>query len=93
MKPDEGRPKLSIVAASAEVSCEAREWLSVAPLGVKPIEAGRILGESRNTVYRLLADGKLRAVKRGTTTLIIVSSIRQYFDSLPIATFGADRAT
>ncbi len=57
------------------------------PLGVKPGEAGRLIGESRNTVYRLLASGKLRAVKRGTSTLVLMDSIREYFASLPAATF------
>jgi hypothetical protein len=61
-------------------------------LGVKPIEAGRLIGESRNTVYRLLAAGKLRAVKRGTSTIVLMASIRHHIASLPPATFGADRA-
>ena len=61
-------------------------------LGVKPVEAGRLIGESRNTVYRLLAAGKLHAVKRGTSTLVLMDSIREHMASLPPATFGADRA-
>jgi hypothetical protein len=60
-------------------------------LGVKPVEAGRLIGESRNTVYRLLAAGKLRAVKRGTSTIVLMASIRQHIASLPPATFGAAR--
>ena len=43
-------------------------------LGVKPVEAGRLIGESRNTVYRLLAAGKLHAVKRGTSTIVLMDS-------------------
>jgi excisionase family DNA binding protein len=70
---------------------EVREWLAAAPLGVKPVEAGRLLGESINTVYRLLRSGELRAVKRGATTLVLVSSLRDYFDNLPPATFGTGR--
>jgi Helix-turn-helix domain len=61
-------------------------------LGVKPVEAGRLIGESRNTVYRLLAAGKLHAVKRGTSTIVLMDSIRSHMASLPPATFGADRA-
>lgn len=57
------------------------------PLGVKPAEAARLIGESRNTVYRLLAAGKLRAVKRGTSTLVVTDSIREHFASLPAAIF------
>ena len=59
---------------------------------VKPLEAGRLIGESRNTVYRLLAAGKLRAVKRGASTIVLMASIRQHMASLPPAMFGADRA-
>jgi excisionase family DNA binding protein len=57
------------------------------PFGVKPLEAGRLIGESRNTVYRLLAAGKLRAVKRGTSTLVLMDSIREHVASLPAAVF------
>ena len=60
-------------------------------LGVKPVEAGRLIGESRNTVYRLLAAGKLQAVKRGASTIVLMSSIRQHMASLPPATFGTER--
>jgi excisionase family DNA binding protein len=60
-------------------------------LGVKPDDAARMLGESRTTIYRLLGEGKLRAVKRGVSTLIVVSSIHEYFDSLPPAEFGTGR--
>jgi hypothetical protein len=57
-------------------------------LGVKPVEAGRLIGESRNTVYRLLAAGKLHAVKRGASTIVLMDSIRQHMASLPPATFS-----
>lgn len=63
----------------------------VEPLGVKPTEAGRLIGESRNTVYRLLAAGQLRAVKRGTSTIVLMSSIHEHMATLPSATFGANR--
>jgi excisionase family DNA binding protein len=65
---------------------------TLAPLGVKTVEAGRLIGESRDTVYRLLAAGKLRAVKRGTSTLVLMDSIREHMAGLPPATFGAGRA-
>lgn len=63
-----------------------------APLGVKPAEAGRLIGESRDTVYRLLAVSKLHAVKRGASTLVLMDSIREHMAGLPPATFGAGRA-
>jgi hypothetical protein len=56
-------------------------------LGVKPVEAGRLIGESRNTVYRLLAAGKLHAVKRGASTIVLMDSIREHMAGLPTATF------
>jgi excisionase family DNA binding protein len=57
------------------------------PLGVRPVEAARLIGESRNTVYRLPAAGQLRAVKRGTSTLVLMESIHKHMASLPIAKF------
>jgi excisionase family DNA binding protein len=52
-------------------------------LAVKPIEAAVMLGESRSTIYRLIHAGQLDAVKRGVTTLVLVSSIHRYLASLP----------
>jgi excisionase family DNA binding protein len=52
------------------------------------------LGLSKVTVYRLIAQGKLRAVKAGAKTLIEVTSIREYAASLPrfIGTTGLKAA-
>jgi excisionase family DNA binding protein len=38
---------------------------------------------SRNTAYRLLARGELKAVKAGTNTLITAESDEQWWKSLP----------
>ena len=54
-------------------------------------ETGRLTGFSRSELYRLLADGKLRAVKSGSRTLILMESVRQYLASLPAATFRVPR--
>jgi hypothetical protein len=64
----------------------------IEPFGVPPREAGEIIRGSRSTIYRLLASGKLQAVKRGTATLVLMSSIRAYQASLPAATFAASRS-
>jgi excisionase family DNA binding protein len=56
---------------------------AVERLAVKPLAAAMMLGESRSTVYRLIHTGKLDAVKRGATTLVLVESIRRYIASLP----------
>jgi excisionase family DNA binding protein len=66
-------------------------------LAVKPLDAAVMLGESRSTVYRLIHAGKLDAVKRGATTLVIVASIHRYLESLPAfeggVTFGRQEET
>jgi excisionase family DNA binding protein len=64
----------------------------MAPLGVKPKEAARLIGGSRSEVYRLLRQRRLRGVKRGATLLVLMDSIREHMASLPPARFGADRA-
>jgi excisionase family DNA binding protein len=64
---------------------------TMAPLGVKPKEAARLIGGSRSEVYRLLRQCRLRAVKRGTSLLVLTDSIYEHMASLPPATFGADR--
>jgi excisionase family DNA binding protein len=62
------------------------------PLTVTIAEAERITGVGWRTLYRELEAGRLRAVKRGRTTLILMNSIREYVASLPAATFGSKRA-
>ena len=57
----------------------------VAPLGVKPKEAARLIGGSRSEVYRLLRQCRLRAVKRGATLIVLMDSIREHMASLPPA--------
>jgi excisionase family DNA binding protein len=57
-------------------------------LGYSPQETADRLNSSKSTVYRLLAAQKLRAIKRGASTLILPDSIDEYEASLPPATFG-----
>jgi excisionase family DNA binding protein len=52
-------------------------------LAVKPHEAALMLGESRSTIYRLIHAGTLDAVKRGSSTLVLVGSIHSYLADLP----------
>jgi excisionase family DNA binding protein len=56
---------------------------AVERLAVRPLEAAMMLGESRTTIYRLINAGQLDAVKRGSSTLVLVGSIRRYLASLP----------
>ena len=63
------------------------------PLAVNLTEAERITGLGHRTLYRELAAGRLRAVKRGRTTLILMDSIRTYMASLPAAKFRGSVVT
>jgi excisionase family DNA binding protein len=46
-------------------------------------EAGQAIGRSRSTIYELVHQGKLRAVRSGGRTLIPRASLEAYVDSLP----------
>ena len=56
---------------------------TVERLAVSPREAAVMLGESRSSIYRAIAAGKLHAVKSGSRTLILTPSIREYLENLP----------
>ena len=58
---------------------------------MKTTMAGKLIGGSRSEVYRLLRAGRLRAVKRGVSILVLVDSLHEHIASLPPAVFGADR--
>lgn len=62
------------------------------PLTVTFAEAERITGIGHRTLYRELAAGRIKAVKRGRTTLLTMESIRAYLAALPPATFRPKRA-
>ncbi len=57
------------------------------PLAVTIQKAVHVSGFSRSEIYRRLADGRLRAVKNGARTLILMDSLRECLDTLPPATF------
>ena len=40
-------------------------------------------GGSRSTIYEAIKDGKLRARKRGRSTVILAADLAQYLESLP----------
>lgn len=75
----------------SSVSALLIDGSTMAPLGVKPKEAARLIGGSRSEVYRLLRQSKLRAVKRGVSLLVLMDSICEHMASLPLARFGCDR--
>jgi hypothetical protein len=63
----------------------------VDPLLVSIADARTISGLSRSELYRRLAAGKIRAVKCGSRTLIVLESLIEHLKSLPTATFHLSR--
>ena len=55
---------------------EFPEYASIAEITAR-------FGISRGTQYRLIADGKIEAVKVGSATRIITVTVEKYFSSLP----------
>ena len=78
MTPDEPQSNFSHLNSDVEI----------VPI---PDAQRRMGGESRSGIYRALARGELRAVKRGRRTMILVESIRQRILQLQCAQFGSDR--
>lgn len=83
IKAPENPPPHTQTSISASLINDA----AMAPLGVKPKEAARLIGGSRTEVYRLLRQCRLRAVKRGASLLVLMDSIREHMASLPPAMF------
>ncbi len=55
----------------------------ITPRFVTVKETRRILNLSHGSVYKLLRNGKIKAVKHGGKTLINYESVNDYVDSLP----------
>ena len=51
---------------------------NIEPIAVPIPKASQISGMSRSAIYRELGAGRLRAVKQGSRTLVMVDSIRGY---------------
>ena len=56
------------------------------PLTVPLPQAPAITGRSRSAIYRAAAEGKIRLVKLGRSTLVDMDSVRAFIASLPTAT-------
>ena len=61
-------------------------------LAVGVADAIRISGFSKTSIYSAITEGRLRAVKHGVKTLILMDSLRQLVASLPPATFRASKS-
>ena len=52
-------------------------------LAIRMADATAILGASKSTIYKLAAEGQLRLIKLGRTTLIDGNSARSLLKQLP----------
>lgn len=57
------------------------------------LDAAKVSGLGRSTIYELIAAGKLEARKSGARTLILADSLRRYVASLPKANIRTGRRT
>ncbi len=59
------------------------------PFSYTILDACRVSGIGRTTLYRLIAEGKVDARKAGSRTLIITESLLHYIKNLESANIGA----
>jgi excisionase family DNA binding protein len=50
----------------------------LAPFFVTAAEAGRVLGLSPTSVYKLLDEGKIESRRHGTRRLVVLASVHDY---------------
>jgi excisionase family DNA binding protein len=53
------------------------------PLALTIPEAAKLGGPKRDKAYKEIRAGRLRAVKRGRNTLILVEDLKRYLSALP----------
>jgi excisionase family DNA binding protein len=54
-------------------------------------QAAAMLGRGTSFIYEAIGDGRLKAVKSDTRTLIVIESVRDYVASLPAAKITTTR--
>lgn len=59
----------------------------ITPLFITIEDTKRVLNLCHGTVYKLLREGKITAVKHGSKTLVRYESVRDYANSLPAPAF------
>jgi hypothetical protein len=64
----------------------------LAPIAASIAKTSAMSGLSRSEIYRLLSAEKIRAIKSGRSTLILVESVLAHLGSLPAATFRAPKS-
>jgi hypothetical protein len=70
-----------------EVSAKQR----MEPISVKIPEAVRLSGISRSRIYELMKSGDIEFAKVGSSTLILVESLRRLLSRRAASTMGTDR--
>lgn len=60
-------------------------------LAAPMLRAVALSGLSRSGIYRAAAEGRIRLVKAGRTTLVDMASVRSFIASLPAAQIGASK--
>lgn len=58
----------------------------IAAAGLSVLDAARVAGVGRSTIYEQLASGRLVARKCGSRTIIPASALSEWMDSLPCYT-------
>ena len=53
------------------------------PLAVGILEGAHIIGVKRSTMYREINAGRIKALKLGKRTVILMATLQAYLDSLP----------
>lgn len=61
--------------------------IAINPISVTIRQATEISGLPRSTIYILLSQRKIKAVKVGRRTLILFDSLRGYLEGAPAAEF------
>ncbi|MCB8883987.1 helix-turn-helix domain-containing protein [Acidisoma cellulosilytica] len=64
---------------------------TIEPLAYTIPAAIKVSGVARTSLYRLMSEGRLVAVKNGRRTLIRADSLKQYLASLPVADFRSSK--
>ena len=53
---------------------------TIEPISIRIADAVRLTGISRSRLYELIGAGEIEIAKVGTSTLVIVASLRQFID-------------
>lgn len=56
--------------------------VDIEPLALSPKETGRLLGVSRDHVYRLVNTKELKSSTSGNRILVDYQSVREYYDRI-----------